>query len=125
MNGAAALARRWFQEVWNERRESTIEEFLNEDSVCHADQGDLRGIECFRLQQYRPFIGAMPNLRIKVEDILESGPQAVVRWSATGTHTGPNLGFPATGKTATMRGMTWMRFEKDRLVEGWQVSNIL
>ena len=124
MSGTAALARRWFEEVWNNRRESTIDEFLNEDSVCHADQGDLRGIECFRLQQYRPFIGAMPNLRITIEDVLESGPQAVVRWSARGTHSGPDLGFPPTGKTVTMHGMTRMRFENERLVEGWQVSNI-
>ena len=124
MSGTAALARRWFEEVWNDRRESTIEEFLTNDSVCHADQGDLRGIECFRLQQYRPFIGAMPNLRITIEDILESGLQAVVRWTARGTHTGPDLGCAPTGKTVTMHGMTWMRFESNRLVEGWQVSNI-
>jgi steroid delta-isomerase-like uncharacterized protein len=123
--GAAALARRWFEEVWNDRREATIDELLTDDSVCHADQGDLRGIECFRLQQYRPFIGAIPNLRITIDDILESGEQAVVRWSARGTHTGPDLGFPPTGKTVTMRGMTWMRFQNDRLIEGWQVSNVL
>jgi hypothetical protein len=58
MAETASLARRWFEELWNDRREAMIDEFLTEDSVCHADQGELRGIECFRLQQYRPFVGA-------------------------------------------------------------------
>ena len=125
MSGSAELARRWFEELWNNRREAVMDEMLHPEGVCHADQGDLRGIECFRLQQYRPFVGAFPNLRVTVEDSLENGSQVVVRWSASGTHTGPDLGFPPTGKTATMRGMTWMRFENNRLVEGWQVTNIL
>lgn len=125
MNGSAALARRWFEELWNDRREATIDELLTPDSVCHADQGELRGIECFRLQQYRPLVGAFPNVHLTIEDILESGPQAVVRWSARGTHLGDDFGFPATGKAVTMHGMTWMRFENGRLIEGWQQSNIL
>jgi steroid delta-isomerase-like uncharacterized protein len=124
MSGSAELARRWFEELWNNRSEAIMDEMLHPDGVCHADQGELRGIESFRLQQYRPFVGAFPNLRVTVEDALENGSQVVVRWSAKGTHLGPDLGFPPTGKTVDMRGMTWMRFENGRLIEGWQTSNM-
>ena len=125
MPDTAALARRWFEEVWNERREATIDELLSGDSVCYADQGDLRGVEAFRQQQYLPFVGALPNLHVTVDDVLAEGEQAVVRWTAKGTHLGPGLGFDATGKTVALRGMTWMRFKDGRLVEGWQSSNVL
>ncbi|HVJ68967.1 MAG TPA: ester cyclase [Caulifigura sp.] len=120
----ADCARRWFQEVWNDRREATIEEFLTPASVCHADQGDLQGIEAFRLQQYEPFIGAFPDLEVTVEDVLASGEQAVVRWSARGRHQGPHLGLPATNQVVTISGMTWMRFQDGKLLEGWQTSSI-
>ena len=125
MGNVETLARRWFQEVWNDRRDATIDEFLTPESVCHADQGELKGVECFRLQQYQPFLGAFPNLHLTVEDVLASGDQAVVRWSARGTHLGADFGFPPTGRVATMRGMTWMRFDNGKLVEGWQNSDIL
>ena len=124
MGETAVLARRWFDEVWNDRREATIDEFVMDDSVCHADQGELRGAECFRLQQYRPFIGAFPNLRVNVDDVMESGSQAVVRWSARGTHLGHDLGFAPTGRVVEMKGITWMRFDNGRLMEGWQSSNL-
>jgi len=38
-------------------------------------------------------------------------------------HTGHDLGFPASGCAAQLRGMTWMRLEDGRLKEGWDVWN--
>lgn len=120
----AALARRWFEEVWNERREATIDELMQPDGICFADQGELRGSETFRLQQYAPLVGAFPNLHITVDDVLGVADQAVVRWTAKGTHLGPQLGFEPTGKTVTIHGMTWIRARDGKFSEGWQSSNI-
>ncbi|HVJ87630.1 MAG TPA: ester cyclase [Caulifigura sp.] len=125
MGNVETLARRWFQEIWNDRRDATIDEFLTSESVCYADQGELKGVECFRLQQYQPFLGAFPNLHVTVENLLADGDQAVVRWSARGTHLGADLGIPSTGRVVTMHGITWMRFVGGKLMEGWQQSNIL
>jgi predicted ester cyclase len=61
---------------------------------------------------------------VTVEDILETEGQAVVRWTARGTHLGDELGITPSGQAVSFRGMTWMRFDDGRLVEGWQVSNI-
>jgi hypothetical protein len=38
-----ALARRWFEEVWNQRRADTIDEMLAPDAVSHLETGLLRG----------------------------------------------------------------------------------
>ena len=34
-----ALARRWFQQVWNEGRAETVHELLAPDAVGHLDRG--------------------------------------------------------------------------------------
>ena len=119
-----ALARRWFDEVWNQRREQTIDELLAPDSVVHGDVGTLTGPDEFRAKQYVPFTAAFPDIRVVVEDAIDHGDQVVVRWSATGTHTGDGFGFAATGRTVTFRGITWIRGKAGKLGDGWQHSNI-
>jgi hypothetical protein len=42
-NDNTALVRRWFEEVWNQRRGEVIDEMLAGESVCHADEGPIRG----------------------------------------------------------------------------------
>lgn len=118
------LARRWFQQVWNERRDDTIDELVTAESVCHADDGPMRGPAEFRERMHGPFLAAFPDLRVEVEATIQQGDQVVVRWTAAGTHTGDGLGFPATGQPASFRGMTWIRTCDDRMVEAWQSSNI-
>jgi steroid delta-isomerase-like uncharacterized protein len=123
-NDNVELLRRWFQEVWNERRSETIDELLALQSVCHADDDVLAGRDEFKARMYVPFASALPDLRVEIDGIVADDDQVVVRWRASGTHTGEGLGFPPTGRTGAFRGMTWVRVENGKLVEGWQCSNI-
>jgi steroid delta-isomerase-like uncharacterized protein len=124
MNEHAAVACRWFEEVWNQRRAETIDELLTAESVCYAEDGHLTGPQQFREQMHKPFLEAFPDLRVTVEDVIADGPQVVVRWTATGTHTGTGLGFAPTGKTVNFRGLTWLCIQDGKLMKGWQSSNI-
>ena len=81
-----ALARRWFEEVWNQRRDATIDELLTPESVCYSDDGPIRGPDEFRQRMYAPFLAAFPDLRVTVEGVVAEGDDVVVRWSATGCH---------------------------------------
>jgi steroid delta-isomerase-like uncharacterized protein len=119
-----ALVRRWFEEVWNQRRTDTIFELLTPTSVCYADEGMMVGPREFQDQLHTPFLAAFSDLRVVIDAIMSEGNEAVVRWTATGKHTGVGLGFPPTGKSAAFRGMTWLRIENGKLKEGWQSSNI-
>ena len=118
-----ALARRWFQEVWNDRNDAAILELMDPDSVGHVEGGEARGPEAFRSMR-ATFLSAVPDLRVDVEDIVADGEDAVVRWRVVGTHDGDGFGFPSTGRAVDARGMTWLVFRNGRVVEGWDCWNL-
>lgn len=120
-----ALARRWFEEVWNERRSETIDELIHDDSVCFTDGGPIRGPMEFRQRQFEPFVAAFPDLKVKVEDVIGQDDQVVVRWSATATHTGDGLGMPPTGRPVRFQGMSWIVVRDGKFHEGWQSSDMV
>lgn len=119
-----AIVRRWFEDVWNQRRDEVIDELIAADSVCFADDGPLRGPQEFRERQYRPLLGAFPDLKVVVEAVVSEGDDVVVRWSAAGTHTGDALGFGPTNEAAHFSGISWIRVRDGKFYEGWQNSNI-
>src|SRR5262249_57711395 len=60
------LARRWFEEVWNQRRTATIYELLRPDSGGHTEHGDRVGPEAFA-ELHAAFLAAFPDLQLTVE----------------------------------------------------------
>jgi len=118
------IVERWFEEVWNLRRTETIEELLTSESVCYTDNGPIRGPDEFKQRQHTPFLLAFPDLRVDVDAIITQGDQAVVRWTAIGTHSGDALGVPATHRAVRFRGITWLHVDDGKLAYGWQSSNI-
>src|SRR5215210_2069918 len=117
------LARRWFEEVWNQRRTETVYELVTADSICHSEAGPLRGPEPFLEQVFRPFTTAFPDARVTVEGTVAEGDNVVVRWLVTATHAGEGLGMPRTGRRVTVRGMTWIRYRDGKMSEGWDCWN--
>ena len=123
MTGSAALARRWFEEVWNQRRDATVTELMADPCDGHMEGGEVRHPADF-LAARAGLLAAFPDLAVKVEDVIAEGDKAVVRWSATGTHRGAELGLPASGRRASFRGMSWIRFANGKIVEGWDSWNM-
>ena len=120
---AREVARRWFEEVWNARRDECVEELLAADSCGHIQGGEYRGRDGFREMQ-RGFLAALPDIHIEIEDILAEGNRAAIRWRARGTHTGDGLGFPPSGRTIDVRGTTWMVVENGKAIEGWDTWDL-
>lgn len=118
------LARRWFEEVWNQRRPQLIDELMTPQSVCYADDGPMTGPAEFKARQYEPFLAAFPDLHVNVEDVIGQNDQIVVRWTATATHSGAGLGFAPTHRPVAFRGMSWIIIRDGKFHEGWQSSNI-
>jgi len=117
-----SLAKRWFQEVWNQRRAETVDELLPAHAVGHMEGTEIRGPGQFKAIR-AALLDAFPDFHIVVEDTLAEGDHVVVRWRVSGTHGGAGLGFPATGQSVNFRGMTWMTFSNGMVTEGWDAWN--
>ena len=118
-----ALARRWFEEVWNRQRAETVDEILAPDALGHMEGGDVRGPEAFKVVR-ADLLRACPDMKVEVEDTVAEGEHVVLRWNVRGTHRGEGLGAAPTGQAVAFRGMTWMTFRDGKLVEGWDSWNL-
>lgn len=116
------LARRWFEEVWNGRREETVRELMPPHTVGHMEGMEARGPDDF-LAARAALLEAFPDFAVTVEATAAEEDVVAVRWSVSGTHRGASLGFPATSRPVTFRGMTWLRFAGGKIVEGWDSWN--
>lgn len=116
------LARRWFDEVWNQRRVDVIHELADAHCIGHSESGQLADLDAWR-RTFEEFTTAMPDIRATVDDVLVDGDRVAVRWSFTGTHTGPLQGLPPTNRAIHARGTTWFRVADGRFVEAWDTWN--
>src|SRR5262249_39964137 len=120
---AASLMRRWFQEVWNEGKENTIDEMFPRNSVMWGvsrPDASSRGPE-----EFRAFFHAMRNvftdMHIELDDVVQQGDLADGRFSVTAKHSGEGFGIAGTGKTIKLVGMCALRAANGVIVEGWNV----
>jgi steroid delta-isomerase-like uncharacterized protein len=119
---AKTIARRWFVEVWDERRDAAIDELMSLESVGHVEGRDARGPAEFR-EMRASFLAALPDMRMHVEDVVGEGDRAAVRWRVEATHAGDGFGFPATNQRVQARGTTWLTVRNGQIVEGWDTWN--
>jgi steroid delta-isomerase-like uncharacterized protein len=120
----AALVKRWFDEVWTQGREATIDELMDKTCMVHGLGDNMRGPEAFKIF-HRAYRDAFPDVKITVEQTICEGEMVCARWSGVGTHRGDGLGFKATNKPVRFSGMTIARFQNGKLVEGWNVFDQL
>jgi steroid delta-isomerase-like uncharacterized protein len=123
MPSNADLARRWYTEVWKPGGEATVHELMADKIEGHMEGVDVHTRQEFLAERER-LLKAFPDLTITVDDVIEQGSKAAARWHVTATHKGDGLGFPATNRAVSFRGMTWLEFTDGRVVRGWDAWNL-
>lgn len=119
-----AVMRRWFEEVWNQGREEVIDE-LFPDGLAHG-LGDepVRGAE-----NYKPFFhslrGAMPDVKITVEDSISEGDKVAMRCRISATHTGQGLRKNPTNKPLNFEFIFFARIKDGKIAEAWNVVDFM
>jgi len=68
---------------------------------------------------------ALPDMRMRVNQILAERDLVAVHWTVSGTNTQAGMGFPATGKTIKIDGMTLFRFRDGKICEEWSAWDML
>lgn len=60
-----------------------------------------------------------PDLQMKVLHLVSDCEYVAAHFEGTGTNTGEGNGFPATGRSLRVRGMTIFRLVDGRIIEEW------
>jgi len=113
-----ALAHRWFEEVWNKGRTAAIDEMMDQSCVVHGLGDAPMGPADFKAF-HNSYVGAFPDVSLKVDEVVADRDIIAIRWSGTGRHAGNALGFDATNKQVQFRGMSFVRVHDGKIVEGW------
>jgi len=116
------LARQWFEGVWNTRSRETIFSLVHPECVGHHEGENSKGPAEIEAMRDR-LLSLLPDLTVTIEEILSDENDAVVRWRFTGTHSGTDGPIAATGRSVSFAGMTWLKFQDGRIVEGWDSWN--
>ena len=119
-----ALIRRLHNEVWNERRTEIIQEVFTSDTVFHFEHEEIKGPNGWKERIYDPMIGAIPDLRMEIEDAIADGNCVVMRWKICGHHSGELLGVPPTGKFIEIDGIAWGIIVNGQVVKTWNRWNM-
>ena len=123
-----ALVRQWFEELWNQGKEDTIDRLMTPDTEVHGlptpDGKPLRGPDAFK-PFFRAFRGAFPDLRVTVVRTITEGDLVVAHCRTNGTHLHGTLGMAPTGKSVDFWGMCIVRTRDGKLIEGWNCFDFL
>jgi predicted ester cyclase len=119
------VMRRWFDEVWNQRRDQAIDDLMAFDAVAHGLGSEpLRGTAAFK-PFFRAFLQAFPDLHIDVVRSIEAGDLVVTHIHATGHHTGEGIGGAPTGRPVAFQGMVIAQVQGGQIVQGWNCIDFL
>ena len=125
---ADTVLHRWFEEVWNQGNEASIDELMADDAIVHGivghDGKEIQGAAAFK-PFFHQFRTAFPDIRITIEDALVDGDKVAVRCVVTASHTGPGVMAAPTGKTAHFTGMCIARVKDGKIAEGWNNFDFL
>lgn len=99
------LVQRLFEEIWNQGNEDRFEELLtcmpydgSHDELC-PDTTLLR-------TSLRILRAALPDLHVMIDQMIGMPDRVLTQWHACGTHLGPFMGLPATGKIVSASGIS-------------------
>ena len=116
------LVYRWYEEVWNKKREDVIDEMLSPDIVSYGltdnPTESVRGTAAFK-KYWRSLIEIFPDIHVAVESTIAEDDKVVARCSVRGTHLGHGLGIPPTGKKVHVTGVRIAVFQDGRVIEAW------
>jgi steroid delta-isomerase-like uncharacterized protein len=115
-----AIVRRWVAEAWNKGNLAVADGLYASDYALHdpALPVPVRGADGIKglVAMYRT---AMPDLNFTIDDTVSDGDKVVWRFTARGTQTGPLMGIPPSGKSATVEGIVISRFANGLWSEDW------
>ena len=116
-----AVARRFFEEVWNGRDLAVIEEVFAPNVVLNGQQSSPARIK----ELVAARLAAFPDISVTVDEQVAEADRVSTLRTWQGTHQGTFRGIPPTGKHATWSQISIVRVLNGKIVEDRVVTDEL
>ncbi|MFD2796465.1 alpha/beta hydrolase fold domain-containing protein [Promicromonospora vindobonensis] len=122
----ATVVHRFVTEVINGGDIDAVDELWHENLKWHAGSaGDLEGLDAYK-ESLRGAVGsAFTAMHLTVHETLTIDDKVVLRFTNSGTHTGPFLGVDATGRDAEWLGIAVYHVRDGKIAEAWFGEDLL
>jgi len=119
-----ALVRRFVEEVQNQHNLAALDELFSPDFVDHSGMTsppNLEGTKGF----FTMMFAAFPDMRFTIRQQLAEGDKVMTHKTFQGTHQGPFMGIPATGKQVAFDVIDILTVADGKITEHWTVGDML
>jgi predicted ester cyclase len=120
-----ALALRYHNDIYQNGKLEVADEILSPNFVLHNPTlpEELRKGPDGAKKYASAVIAAIPDRKLVNEDIFAKGDKVLLRWTISGTNTGPLFGNPPTGKPYVATGFDLFLISNGKIMEMWQQYN--
>lgn len=118
------LVREYFQAVWNDGDLELFDtDVVSDDYLMHHQSDVDYSVEELR-EAWADWHQAFPDLSNEIEDLIATDNRVVIRYRFSGTHEGPVMDVPATGKRVETTGTVIFSLEDGQIVEEWAMDDV-
>jgi len=113
-------------EIWNEGNLAVVDELYDPDIIrhCCAQPEDIVGLDAFK--DYVTLLRVpFPDFNVTIDELIVKGDKIVIRWTITGTNTGPLGELPPTDKKMRVPGVRIVHLVNGKIAEDWGFFNQL
>jgi steroid delta-isomerase-like uncharacterized protein len=125
MSAGKAPYRRWIDEVWTHGDISLLDQLhtpaFRDRTGLPGVTPDTAGMKQFILR----FRAGFPDAVFTIEDVVAEDHRIAGRWTMRGTHKGKFNGIAATGRPATLAGLSLLQIQDGRIAEFWHLEDDL
>jgi len=124
VNAVPALVHRFYDDLWNRWEDAAVDEVL---APRFSFRGSL-GTETVGRDGWRGYRNSIragsSDFHNTVVTLVAHEAQAAARLLYSGTHTGPLLGLPATGRRFEYAGAAFFTVEDGQLASAWVLGDL-
>lgn len=118
-NTKSTLLHRWFEEVWNQNQEDSIDKLMTEETNTHGivapqHPGGAQGFKIF----YREFKEQFENIHFDVKDVVSQDDMECGLMEVTARH-------KETGKDVKFSGICMVKIKDGKIAEAWNHYDFL
>ena len=117
------IARRFFEEYWNQRKLETLGEYVSPERLHHfGAKAEAHGLDQMR-RMNRLWHSAAPDFKYHIEQLIGEGDRVAALVNFTGTQTGAHYvagrSLPPSNRTFNVAEMFVFRIADGKIVESW------